>query len=443
MNANLPLVESNQRNQMETDCVISIRNLSKVYHIFSRPIDRLKFSLFWRFGKTYGKEFWALKNIAFDVFRGDALGIVGLNGSGKSTLLQIIAGVLQPTTGEVMVKGRVSALLELGSGFNWEYTGRQNVYMNGAILGFSKEDMDNRFDDIAAFADIGEFIDQPVKLYSSGMFARLAFSVAVAVEPDILIVDEILSVGDFAFQQKCIGHMRKMLDDGLTLLYVSHSTDSVKGVCNKGIFLHEGQIKVFGNSETATDQYLKFIRENKWREVAEDFEKRTGETREIPDVSSKLRYGTGQARITSVYLTDDSDQKNNVFMLGDTIKLHMIFVVNENLNCFSANFHLRDSSGIGIMGTNLFDERYEVPDLKKGDRGHIVFRFKNQLRHGNYGVVVSLNTVSDRNYSDNVELDWIGNAISFQILHNPERPVWYKFHSPVEIEFDLLSSNEE
>src|SRR5574341_116121 len=183
------------------EAVISVRGVSKMYRLYDRPEDRLKQSLFWRFGRSYGREFWALRDVSFEVQQGEAVGIIGRNGSGKSTLLQIIAGTLQPTTGEVQIKGRVAALLELGSGFNSEYTGRENVFMNGAILGLGREEMEQRFDDIAAFADIGEFIDQPIKLYSSGMVMRLAFAVQAMVPKEVLIVDEALAVGDEAFQR--------------------------------------------------------------------------------------------------------------------------------------------------------------------------------------------------------------------------------------------------
>jgi lipopolysaccharide transport system ATP-binding protein len=192
---------------MSDDIAVSVHNVNKRYLLYDRPQDRLKQSLFWRFGKSYGREFWALRDISFEIRRGEALGIIGRNGAGKSTLLQIIAGTLQPTSGVVHVSGRVAALLELGSGFNLEFTGRENVYLNGAILGFSRGEMEQRFDEIAAFADIGDFMDQPVKLYSSGMFVRLAFAVQACVEPDVLIVDEALAVGDVVFHQKCYARL--------------------------------------------------------------------------------------------------------------------------------------------------------------------------------------------------------------------------------------------
>jgi len=432
----------NQARSKNAEKIISLRNIGKMYQLFDKPIDRLKYTLFWRLGKRYGQEFWALREVTFDVFKGEAIGILGRNGSGKSTLLQIVAGVLLPTEGELFVKGRVSALLELGSGFNPEYTGRQNVYLSGAILGITKDEMDARFDDIAAFADIGEFIDQPIKLYSSGMFARLAFSVAISVDPDILVVDEILSVGDFEFQQKCSLRMRQMRENGLTLLYVSHSTDSIKDICDKGLFLNNGHQMYFGSAVETADRYLQFIREKKWEKKSKERLNNQALENIIPDLPSSLRYGTGDARVIRIDITDENDQPTNEFYIDEYVKLHIYFKVFSELTNFSVNFSIRDNSGITVMGTSMFDERISIPQLKEGDQGEVVFGFKNLLRHGNYGISISLNTVSDPEYLDNIELDWVGNAASFQVLHNPERPVWYKFYCPVDIQFQIKSNRE-
>ena len=242
------------------DLVISVQNVSKSYWLYDRPQDRLKQALLWRFGRTYGREFWALRDISFDIRRGEALGIIGSNGAGKSTLLQIISGILQPISGKVVTRGRVAALLELGSGFNSDYTGRENIFLNGALLGLSHQEMEASFDDIAAFADIGEFIDQPVKVYSSGMLVRLAFAVQSHVQADVLIVDEALSVGDIHFQHKCMRHIRHLLDRGVTLLFVSHSTETVKRFCQKGLWLDAGQMYYYGEAGVAAEKYLAFIR---------------------------------------------------------------------------------------------------------------------------------------------------------------------------------------
>jgi lipopolysaccharide transport system ATP-binding protein len=423
----------------QPEVLVSLQNVGKMYQLFDKPIDRLKYTLFWRLGKTYGREFWALHGVSFDVHRGEAVGILGRNGSGKSTLLQIIAGVLQPTEGEIKARGRISALLELGSGFNWEYSGRQNVYLSGAILGFSREQMEARFDDIAAFADIGEFMEQPVKLYSSGMFARLAFSVAIFVDPDILVVDEILAVGDYEFQQKCAARMRQMRDNGLTLLYVSHSTDTVKDVCDRGLFLNDGQAMYWGTAEDASEQYLRFIREKKWEKLSGERQKQQLALADFTNSAANLRYGSGAARVTRVDITDENDQPANEFGLGDTIHIHVYFKALVDVQHFSVSFSIRDNNGISVMGSSTFDERIILPDLKSGDSGKVVLSFKNQLRHGNYGVNLSLNSVSDREYRDNIELDWLGNAATFQVRHNPQRPIWYKFYCPIDVQVEIDS----
>jgi len=243
-----------------TRTAVSVRNVSKSYRIFQKPQDRLKQVFLWNRRNLF-REFWALHDINFDVQPGEAVGIIGANGAGKSSLLQIITGTTQPTSGEVIVDGRVAALLELGSGFNPEFTGRENVLMNAAILGLTREQIRDRYDEITAFADIGDFIDQPVKVYSTGMVVRLAFAVAVHVDADILIVDEALSVGDMQFQAKCISKINRFLQDPRkSLLFVSHSTDAVKSLCRKALLLHTGRQLAFGPAEQVCDEYVRLMR---------------------------------------------------------------------------------------------------------------------------------------------------------------------------------------
>jgi lipopolysaccharide transport system ATP-binding protein len=252
----------------ETDAppAISARNLSKMYALYARPRDRLKQSL-WRAlprfksgpPRQFSKDFWALNNISFDIQPGESVGIIGRNGSGKSTLLQIIAGTLAPTDGEVEINGRVAALLELGSGFDPEFTGRENVYLNGALWGLSQKEIDNIFDDIAGFANIGQFIDQPVKHYSSGMFVRLAFAVQTFVPKEIFVVDEALAVGDTAFQRKCLASLEQFKENGGTVLLVSHDTQTIVRQCDRCLLLHKGQLIVDDDSKPATDLYQKLM----------------------------------------------------------------------------------------------------------------------------------------------------------------------------------------
>jgi ABC-type polysaccharide/polyol phosphate transport system ATPase subunit len=247
---------------MFSDVIIRVENLSKRYEIYETPRDRLKQFVLPRLrkvaglsSKEYFREFWALKNVSFEIKRGETVGIVGRNGSGKSTLLQIICGTLTPTAGSVVTNGRISALLELGSGFNPEFSGRENVFLNGAIHGLSRESIENKIDRIAAFADIGDFFDQPVKTYSSGMYARLAFSASMFVDPDILIVDEILAVGDAPFQSKCMRAFHKLRDEGCSIIIVSHDSYMIKNFCQRALYLRKGDFVGFGKSECIVDQY--------------------------------------------------------------------------------------------------------------------------------------------------------------------------------------------
>jgi lipopolysaccharide transport system ATP-binding protein len=252
--------------RVSTDVAICASNLSKCYHIYDRPQDRLKQSLVPRFQRLigrpqtqYAREFWALKDVSLEVKKGETVGIVGRNGSGKSTLLQIICGTLSPTSGTIKTNGRITALLELGSGFNPEFTGRENVYMNGAVLGLSREEIDARFDAIAAFADIGQFMDQPVKMYSSGMVVRLAFSVAINVDPWILVVDEALAVGDELFQRKCFSRIEAIKDNGATILFVSHSGSAVVELSDRAILLDSGEALMVGVPKIAVSMYQKLL----------------------------------------------------------------------------------------------------------------------------------------------------------------------------------------
>ena len=248
---------------MSSDLAIKVENLSKSYQVYNKPSDKLKQYILPRVQqlsgkdpKQYFREFWALQNISFEVKKGESVGILGRNGSGKSTLLQLITGTLYPTTGSVVTSGRVSALLELGAGFNPEFTGKENVFLNLSLQGFSEIEIWNRFDDIAKFADIGGFVNQPVKTYSSGMYARLAFASAIHTDPEILIVDEILAVGDAPFQQKCINRLYRMLDDGVSILMVSHDAYQVRSICNRALLLQRGKQLLFDSSEKAMDAYI-------------------------------------------------------------------------------------------------------------------------------------------------------------------------------------------
>ena len=260
---------------MTHDIILRVSNLSKAYKLYKNKSDRLKEALSFK-NKQYSQLFYALNNISFDVKRGETIGIIGTNGSGKSTLLKILTGVVSPSEGQVEINGKVSALLELGAGFNVEYTGMENIYLNGTMMGFSREEMESRKDEIIAFADIGDYIHQPVKNYSSGMFARLAFAVAISVEPEILIVDEVLSVGDMRFQIKCMNRMKQMMENGTTILYVSHDISSVRRFCQRSIWINKGEMCAIGETNMVADMYSDFLKCNDVfvsEKVSEDEEK--------------------------------------------------------------------------------------------------------------------------------------------------------------------------
>lgn len=243
-----------------SELAIDIRELSKLYKLYDRPIDRLKELVHFPSNTPYARDFMALNKITLQVHKGDTVGILGKNGAGKSTLLKIITGVLSETSGDIKIEGTISALLELGAGFNPEYSGIENIFLNGAMMGFNRSEMEKKLDQIVSFADIGDFINQPVKAYSSGMFARLAFSVAISVEPDILIVDEALSVGDTRFQIKCMEHMKKMMEGGTTVLFVSHDINAIRRFCHRCVWIDKGEIILDGDVNIVADAYSDFLK---------------------------------------------------------------------------------------------------------------------------------------------------------------------------------------
>lgn len=374
------------------DSVIEIKNISKIYNLYNKPSDRLKEALFAR--QSRHTEFAALNNVSFNVNKGEILGIIGKNGSGKSTILKIITSVLTPTSGECIVKGKIAALLELGAGFNMEYTGIENIYLNGQMIGFSKDEMDKKLQDIIDFADIGEHIYQPVKTYSSGMFARLAFSVAISVDPDILIVDEALSVGDVFFQNKCYRRFEEFRERGKTILFVTHDMGSVIRYCNRCVLLNAGKKVAEGKPQEMVDLY-KRIMVGQWNENEESSDEAS------PVQSSNVKndqlwkdqistnpdievYGDGRADIIDFGIfSDTGDIGNNVYK-GDYYSVKMKVRINEdNLNPIFA-FKLRDIKGTELTGTNTMLEDIDTSQCKKGDIVTITFRQKQYLQPGQY-----------------------------------------------------------
>lgn len=288
-----------------TDIAISVQNLSKCYQIYDNPRDRLKQFVMPRIRcvagkqqKQYFREFWALKDVSFEIKKGETVGIIGRNGSGKSTLLQMICGTLTPTSGSIQTNGRIAALLELGSGFNPEFTGRENVYMNAAVLGLSQEEIDIHFDEIAAFADIGQFIEQPVKIYSSGMMVRLAFAISVCVDPDILIVDEALAVGDAAFQFKCMERLEVLTASGTTLLFVTHDLNLLRMFCDQVLYLKNGRERASGLAEDVTNIYIMDLREDQSSSISA-----TVKVMQKTALQGGFAYGTNQGKFLNIEYT--------------------------------------------------------------------------------------------------------------------------------------------
>jgi len=345
-----------------SDIAVKIEDVTKIYRLYKRPMDRLKESMSFFRKKEYHHKFYALNNINLEILKGDSIGIVGKNGSGKSTLLKIISGVLTQTEGKVIVDGKVSALLELGMGFNPEYTGIENIYANGLIMGYSKEEMDLRLDDIVNFAQIGEYIDQPVKTYSSGMFARLAFATAINVDPEILIVDEVLAVGDAKFQIKCINKMEEFKASGKTVLFVSHTLEQIKRFCTKGVWIDHGEMRMFGEVTHVIDMYeSEMLRESMEQKAMDDkdplikstgVEMHLGKIQTVTCSSEKINTFDSFAVDIEYELFDDTLADPLVGVAFYTIDRQYVFGPNTYLD----GIQIPNSKGIHHV-------RYVVPKL--------------------------------------------------------------------------------
>ncbi|WP_199912082.1 ABC transporter ATP-binding protein [Nodularia spumigena] len=417
---------------MGEEIAISLKTVSKCFVRYAHPVDRLKEILLP--GKSISEQFWALKNINLEIPKGQTVGIIGRNGSGKSTLLQIIAGTLTPTTGEAQVKGRVSALLELGSGFNPEFTGRQNVFFNGRLLGLTKREIEDKFDEIARFADIGDFIEQPVKTYSSGMFVRLAFAVAVNVNPEILIVDEALAVGDVVFQHRCMRRMRDLMDSDVTTLFVSHDSGAIKNLCNSAIMIHDGQIHTSGLPNAVIIEYLKLVTDlelnlspkeldHQCQQPTDEINVVNNQSSESLDVdilsakesSGKLkRRGSGKARIQKIRLLNQLGEdagESPIFEFNEEVTLLIQVKAYVAIKSCIIGFFVCDKNGNELIGSNTFEENIKIDNLETQEELEIRFKFKLPLRSNSY----SLTVAGSENY-EAVTFDWIDNAIVFQVL---------------------------
>lgn len=373
------------------DVAISVRNLTKTYRLFGRPGDRVKHFLSLGM-KQYHKEFTALHDVSFDIKKGEVVGIIGRNGSGKSTLLQLICSILKPTTGSVNVKGRISALLELGAGFNPEFTGRENVYFQGALMGFTAEQIDARFDDIAAFADIEEFIDQPVRTYSSGMFVRLAFAAAVHVDPDILVVDEALGVGDLAFQAKCLEHIDTLRSRGGTVIFVSHSLEQIAHHCHTALLLERGRLIASGDTVSTLETYLHNLAHSNKEEavpalsvVAGSGYDPTDQLREHPCYwHGETRWGDDKARILAAQIKQGGTIDPPLLQVGQPMEI--VYDVSFAASVCHPIFGLtiKSDRGATIFTTNSRELAGPTRDFSAGECVRISFWITPCLDSGRY-----------------------------------------------------------
>jgi len=419
--------------------VISVQALGKRYEIYDRPGDRLKQFILPRASRALGlpirqhfREFWALNDVSFEVGRGETVGIIGRNGSGKSTLLQMICGTLNPTSGSIRVQGKVAALLELGSGFNPEFTGRENVHMNAALLGLQSEQIESRFDDIVAFADIGDHIEQPVKTYSSGMLVRLAFAVIAHVDADVLVIDEALAVGDAFFTQKCMRFLRMFMQNG-TVLFVSHDTASIKNLCDRAIWLDQGRVVASGTPKDVCEQYLEAFYEAQ--------QGKSSSTRRIEKVAitggatskdqrselingSTLRndlrvfefnpdaasFGTGHAQIRGVQLLNENGLPMSWIIGGEPVSLRIAIAAHEPLHNPIVGFFLKDSLGQTLFGDNTYlTYKDQAISIDPGEMFQAGFAFLMPiLPSGNYSIQVAIATGTQ---DAHVQHQWIHDAL--------------------------------
>ena len=385
---------------MDNNIIIKVENISKIYKIFDKPIDRMKEALN-PLKKRYSRDFYALNNVSFTIKKGESVGFIGKNGAGKSTVLKILTGVLTPTNGSVTINGKVASLLELGAGFNPEMTGLENIYLNGSLMGYSDIEMDSKVNSIIEFADIGDFINQPVKMYSSGMFARLAFALNIAVEPDILIVDEALAVGDFMFQHKCIMRMKDLQKKGTTILFVTHSMQQIISTCNRAILLHQGRL-----IEDSHDvQKICFNYENLIRntDIKSDINKINEETDDIEELQTskelnEYRFGTHEAIIKNIILKNQYGREP--FKSGDRVKCKIYISSKKEFSSVVIGISFKNINGEVLWGTNnlVFNK---VISLKVGIN-IIEYEFVLNISSGEYLFFIGLADIST---SERIELD--------------------------------------
>lgn len=393
---------------------IVVENVTKVYRLYDNPKDRFKEAIN-PFKKVYSVPFYALNNISFTVEKGETVGIIGTNGSGKSTILKIITGVINPSEGKIEVNGKISALLELGAGFDMEYSGVENIFMNGAVLGFTRDQMEKKKNEILEFADIGDFVYQPVKTYSSGMLVRLAFALAINVEPEILIIDEALAVGDAFFQAKCFHKLEEIKASGTTILFVSHDIVSVKKLCSRAIWIEKGNLREIGPSGEVCEKYMsaQIVRTNRENEkvLAQMKPDKHDDVRNMKNRKEIVRFPrfvtdhaeamttTGRAELLSFYILDEQGRQVNMLETRKTYKFGIVGKFNEDIERALFGFELEDLKGTRVFGINNFMQKKSISRAKKGSVYEVSFKFELPRFHkGEYLVTPAIAAGTQENH---------------------------------------------
>jgi ABC-type polysaccharide/polyol phosphate transport system ATPase subunit len=389
---------------------ICVEGVSKQYRIYRQPADRLKEMISRGRWKTH-REFWALRDISFEVEQGTTFGIVGPNGCGKSTLLQIIAGTLEPTHGSVRHTGRIAALLELGAGFNPEFTGVENVFMSASLMGFSRVETEAMLPEIERFAEIGDFIYQPVKTYSSGMYVRLAFATAISALPQILIIDEALAVGDTVFQHRCMRRLREMQESGMTILFVSHDPGAIRALCSRAVLLHAGRLEAIGKPTDVLNRYQKLImaREDAY-EAGEPATEETISTEDEGGVSYVYRHGDGSAEVLRVDLLNAAHKRIEFVESGEAVLLRVRARFHAEAEAPVCGFLLRNRHGIHLYGTNTELQQLDFGPVQRGEIVEVTFAFNCWLAPDTYSATVAVHSAAG------ISFDWLDGVLFFQVM---------------------------
>ena len=422
------------------DLAIKITNLTKIYKLYGRNRDRLKDSLGLSKKATY-KEHYALKNVDMEVKTGESVGIIGVNGSGKSTILKIITGVLNATSGDVQINGRISALLELGAGFNMEYTGLENVYLNGTMMGFTEKEIDERLQDILDFADIGDFVHQPVKTYSSGMFVRLAFAVAINIDPEILIVDEALSVGDVFFQAKCYHKFEEFKKMGKTILFVSHDLTSIAKYCDRVILLNKGVKLAEGNPKDMVNMYKKLLVHQLDEETLEDVSSKSTIGEKSEDKSAWKNnfevnptvtdYGEKQAEIVDFAIIDQYGAYSSIIEKGSVYKVKAKIYFHETVKNPIFTITIKNKQGTDITGTNTMFERIETGTVNAGENRIVTYEQQMNLQGGDYLLSLGCTGYVGDNF---VVYHRLYDLVSFNVLSDKNTVGFFDMNARITVE---------